>query len=366
MAADKYHSILSIDDLERAATDRMDRMTRGYFNSGADGMVTLRDNINAFDRYKLRPRVLRDVTYIDPSTTFLGKKIAFPLCIAPTAMQRMAHPDGELATARAAAKRGIAMGLSSFSTTPLEGVTAAAKEVGDVDYVLQLYVMKNRGTSENLVRRAEKAGYKAIFLTVDTPYLGRRFAETRNTFTLPPHLTLGNFTVPNPKDGESTPNRGEGGAARDIKWLRSITRMQIWLKGVLTEEDTHLAISHGVDGLLISNHGGRQLDSATSTLDALPECVAAAKGRIPIHVDGGIRRGSDIFKALALGADGVWVGRVPLWGLVYDGQAGVELALWILYEEFVLCMALAGCRNVGEIGRGHLARVGLDGRVSKL
>ncbi|RPB20702.1 FMN-linked oxidoreductase [Terfezia boudieri ATCC MYA-4762] len=211
----------------------MDRMTRGYFNSGADGMST----INAFDRYKLRPRVLRDVTYIDPSTTFLGKKVP------PTAMQRMAHPDGELATARAAAKR-----------------------VGDVDYVLQLYVMKNRGTSEMFIRKAGNTSLKW----------------------------------------------------EDIKWLRSITRMQIWLKGVLTEEDI---MAWTV--FLISNHGGRQLDSATSTLDALPE-------------------------SLALGADGMWVGRVPLWGLVYDGQAGGELALRILYEEFVLCMALAGYRNVGE------------------
>ncbi|KAF8466438.1 FMN-dependent dehydrogenase [Kalaharituber pfeilii] len=360
-----YHNILSIDDLERAATDKMDRMTRGYFNSGADGMVTLRDNINSFDKYKLRPRILRDVLKIDSSTEFMGRKIAFPLGIAPTAMQKLAHPDGELATARAAAKRDVPMALSSFSTTPLEKVVEAA---GDkIDHVLQLYVMQNRKTSELLVKRAEKAGYKAIFLTVDTPYLGRRFSEVRSNFALPSHLSLGNFTVSNI---ESTPNRGGGGNAslcwKDVAWLKSITKMQVWLKGVMTEEDTLLAIEHGADGIIVSNHGGRQLDSATSTLDALPECVAAAKGRIPVHIDGGIRRGTDIFKALALGAGTVWIGRIPIWGLVYNGQAGVDLALKILYEEFVLCMGLAGCRTVKEISRSHLARVMPDGRLAKL
>ncbi|KAF8427909.1 FMN-dependent dehydrogenase [Tirmania nivea] len=323
-----YHSVFSIDDLERAATDKMDRTTRGYFNSGAGGMVTLRDNINAFDRYKLRPRVLRDITHIDPSTAFLGKKIAFPLCIAPTAVQRMAHLDGELGSGKEV--KGIAMGLSSFSTTPLEEVIAATNGIGDID------VVKNRTTSERLVRRAEKAGYKAIFLTQGmsrTVVLGKSLEEQAPLVNRDCRI-LGLQG----RMAESMHWRGPDTSLgwENIKWLRSVTKLQIWLKGVLTEEDTNLAISHGVDGLLISNHGGRQLDSATSTLDALPEC-----------------------------ADGVWIGRIPIWGLVYDGQAGVELALRILYEEFVLCMALAGCRNVGEIGGGHLARVGLDGRVSR-
>ena len=242
-----------------------------------------------------------------------------------------------------------------------------------------------------------EAGYKALFLTVDTPYLGRRHAETRNKFHLPPHLALGNFIphkdpnasaipdnvlpsdkkdmgradirspdgLPNfglidPTTGQVNPNDATL-SWKDIAWLRSVAPgVQIWLKGVLTPEDTELAITYGVDGIIISNHGGRQLDTALSTLDALPACVRAAKGKIPIHIDGGVRRGSDVFKALALGADMVWIGRIPIWGLVVNGQAGVELGMRILYEEFVLCMALAGCTSVKEITRNHVVKKGQE------
>ncbi|KAH0614460.1 uncharacterized protein H6S33_000096 [Morchella sextelata] len=384
--------VLSIAELEAAAMEKMDKMTREYYNSGSDREITLRDNLAAFDRYRLRPRVLKDVSRIDTSTQLWGKKISFPLCIAPAAMAKLAHPSGEVGISRAAANAGVAVGLSSFSTSSMEDVVAQG--AGAVDYAIQLYVFQNRKTSEALVRRAERAGFKAVFLTVDTPYLGRRINEVRNRFKLPPHLQLLNFENPGDvavySETETKAHDGDKGKPpaagagvdsivpqgnvtdaslnweTDIQWLRSITKLEIWVKGILTAEDTLLAVQHGVDGIIISNHGGRQLDGVTSTLDALPECVAAAAGRIPVHIDGGIRRGTDIFKALALGADCCWIGRIPLWGLAYDGQAGVELALKLLYEEFRLCMGLAGCKSVKEISRDHLIRVKTDGTLARL
>ncbi|KAL7271333.1 hypothetical protein RUND412_005917 [Rhizina undulata] len=387
MATTNNLEVLCIADLERMAHKKMDKMAREYYNSGCDSEETLRDNVYSFSKYKLRPRVLRDVSNVSISTTLWSQNLSFPLCIAPTGIQKLAHPDGEVATSRAAAKMGVAMGLSSYSNSAMEDVISAGE--GKVGYALQLYVFENRKTTETLVRRAEGAGFKALLLTVDTPILGKRINERRNRFQLPPHVQLLNFEEPGKmktyqdltREREERVKKGldpkevtTGGNiidpslnwGDDIKWLRSITNMEIWLKGILTAEDTLLAISHKVDGIIISNHGGRQLDTVLSTLDALPECVAAAAGRIPIHIDGGIRKGTDIFKAIALGADCCWIGRVPLWGLSYDGQAGVELALNILQEEFRMCMQLAGCRSVKEIGKHHLARVLTSGEVARL
>lgn len=395
MATEHDLNCLTIEELEKVAADMMDKQTRDYYNEGADSGTTLRENIDAFQKYRIRPRILRDVSRLDTSASILGYKNAFPMGVAPTAMQRLAHTDGEKATARACAKRQVIMGLSSFSTTTLEDVAQAAE--GQVPLVLQLYLFEEREHSRKLIARAKKAGFKAVFLTVDTPYLGRRNLEIRNQFKLPAHFSIPNFTQQEDSDNgdaESAQEKGKqkekrpssvgytdkdgsrvapGGPItfhshaanptlsweRDIEWLKKECGddLQVWVKGVATGEDAKLAIKHGVDGIVVSNHGGRQLNGALATLDALPEVAAAVNKRIPVHVDGGIRHGTDIFKAIALGADFCWIGRPVLWALAYKGQLGVELCLRILEDEFKLAMGLAGVTRVQDINKTYLAKM---------
>ncbi|KAL5381288.1 hypothetical protein DPSP01_007280 [Paraphaeosphaeria sporulosa] len=402
---------LTIDQLEKIAADRMDKQTRDYYNEGADSGTTLAENKLAYQKYRIRPRVLRDVSKIDTSVDIFGFKNTIPMGVAPTAMQRLAHQDGELATARACRKAGIVMGLSSFSTTSLEDVKGALGE--EHPGLLQLYLFEDREESKNLIARAKKAGYKAVALTVDTPMLGRRNLEIKNQFKLPRHLKSANFdregnnhsTTSEEKEAEANETRKrtqEQQASRagyhdgsqwvsptgritfhshapnptlnwerDIDWLKQQCHpeMEVWVKGIATGEDAILACHHGVDGIIVSNHGGRQLNGALATLDALPEVVDAVKSmnrKMPVHVDGGIRHGTDVFKALALGADFVWIGRPVLWGLAYKGQEGVDLCLKLLNDEFRLCMGLAGVTRVDEIGKEYLAKINRDGFVSKL
>ncbi|KAJ9656460.1 hypothetical protein H2198_004919 [Neophaeococcomyces mojaviensis] len=400
---------LTIRELELLARDRMDKQTRDYYNEGADDGSTLAENQAAFTKYRIRPRVLRDVSIIDTTVNVLGQRNASPFGIAPTAMQRLAHSDGEIATARACAKAGIIMGLSSFSTSTLEDVKQASGENANA---LQLYLFEEKNHSIKLINRAKKAGYKAVLLTVDTPYLGRRNLEIRNQFKLPAHLKIANFADnPDDKEGsepdavdpehplgqqisnDSQHKKSEAGYREgdkrvaptgpitfhthapnptlswedSIPWLKKVAHpMQVWVKGIATSEDALLALHHNVDGIIVSNHGGRQLNGALATLDALPDVVEAVRGRCPVHVDGGIRHGTDIFKALALGADFVWVGRPALWGLAYKGEEGVALALKLLMDEFRLCMSLAGVTKVSEITKDYLVRMNSDGFVSKL
>ncbi|KAL1624419.1 hypothetical protein SLS56_007823 [Neofusicoccum ribis] len=408
-----HPKILTIRDLKDEASKKLPPMYRDYFNEGASDMITLRDNEAAFDRYKIRPRILVNVSTVDTSTTIFGTKVSFPLGFAPAAMHKLAHPDGEVATSRAAAKAGICMGLSAYSTTSMEEV--AEQGMGN-PYVIQLTMLRDRSVAEQMLRRAESesclflffiisthhrvsfpllyhlqkglqskedtrkptlisdpgSGYKAVFLTVDCPVLGLRLNEYRNNFTLPDGMTYPNLT-----DDPTAPFSLADGDPKNsydnaiiwddiIPWLRSRTGMQLWLKGVYTADDVTLAIRHGLDGVVVSNHGGRQLDGVPATLDALRECAGAAAGRIQIALDGGVRRGSDVFKAVALGAQCVFVGRVPIWGLAVDGQEGVELAVKILMAEFRIAMALAGCKSVKEINRSHLSLLGLDGVLAKL
>lgn len=312
--------ILNISDLEQAASARLPRVAREFYNHGSNEMSTLLDNARAFDNYRLRSRVLVDVSGCDTSTTVFGKKITFPLCVSPAGLQRMAHDDGELATCRAAAKKGINMGISCYSNFAIEDVIPQAD--GKIAHAIQLYIFKDRAMQESIVRRAEKNGCKAILLTADSPVLGVRFSEKRNDFRTPdgmefPILQKATNEIRSMGHEDTFKSFTDEGHnwARDIPWLRSITKMQIWIKGILTAEDTLLAIQNGCDGILVPNHGGRQLDGVPATLDALVECAEAAAGRIPIHVDGGFRKGTDIFKALALGADCCWVGRPVIWGL---------------------------------------------------
>ncbi|KIV93354.1 hypothetical protein PV10_04571 [Exophiala mesophila] len=398
---------LSIRELEVLARDRMDKQTRDYYNEGADSNTTLQENMTAYNKYRIRPRVLRDISMIDPSVTVFGHRNTIPMGVAPAAMQCLAHPDGELATARACAAKGIIMGLSSFSTTTLEDVRQAS---GDIPNVLQLYLFEEKEHSRKMIQRAKKAGYKAVLLTVDTPMIGRRNLEIRNQFKLPSNLKIANFTQndddnehaiqqdedkdeddekkPAPRRRSSKPASQDGdkrtlptgpitfhthAANPTLSWEESIpwlkqeaAPMEVWVKGVATGEDAELAIKHKVDGIVVSNHGGRQLNGALATLDALPEVVAAVKKRIPVHVDGGIRHGTDVFKALALGADFCWIGRPVLWGLAYKGQQGVELCLRLLIDEFRLCMGLAGVTKVQDISREYLAKIDRDGFTSRL
>ena len=453
---------LCISDLHKLALERMDKQTRDYYNEGADDNLTLNENNTGYQKYRLRPRVLRDVSEIDTSVNVFGSyKNGVPFGVAPTAMQGLAHIDGELGTARACREAGIAMGLSSFSTTSLEDVREAS---GNNVNVLQLYLFEDKSKSERLIQRAKKAGYKAVLLTVDTPMLGRRNADMRNQFTLPGHLKVMNFVDDDPsnhtsaaskkeaqeseskdidveQDWESpnvgrkrTPSQEENESPKDIDveqdwespnvgrkrtpsqeennqspeddkaksmpgyhdgtqrippsgpitfhthapnptlvwdsaipWLKRVAHpMQVWVKGVLTSEDADLAVQHNVDGIIVSNHGGRQLNGAMATIDALPEIVKAVAGRVPVHVDGGLRHGTDIFKALALGADFCWVGRPVLWGLAYKGEEGVRTCLRLLSDEFKLCMGLTGTVRVKDINSQYLVKMDRSGFVSKL
>lgn len=407
MANSKAHDLncLTINELQKLAAERMDKQTRDYYNEGADSGSTLAENISAYQKYRIRPRVLRDITSIDTSVPIFGHKNTVPLGVAPTAMQGLAHSEGELATARACKNMGIVMGLSSFSTTSLEDVKGALGP--EHPGALQLYLFEDRDQSQRLIQRAKKAGYKAVFLTVDTPVLGRRNLEIRNQFTLPKHLKVANFNQEDgredgveikDRDTEATEERNGGRQnsskpkrtppkgpitfhthapnptlcwERDIAWLQEQCHpeMEVWVKGIATGEDALLACHHGVDGIVVSNHGGRQLNGALATIDALPEVAEAVRSqskKIPVHVDGGIRHGTDVFKALALGADFVWVGRPVLWGLAYKGQEGVELCLKLLSDEIKLCMGLAGVTKVEDIGKEYLVKMDRSGFVSRL
>lgn len=357
------------------------KLARDYWQSGANEMLTVAENQSAFNYYKIRTKVMTDVSKLDtkPKKPLFGKTYSVPIGIAPSAFHQLATDEGEVATAKAALSRDVPLTLSSYSNMSLENVKAAG---GDSVVFLQLYVFQNRATSEELVRRAEKAGYKAIALTVDTPMIGKRFSDEYNEFKLPGYLKLGNFkaTTSGPIDIGMTPGSASKKAmtsenkeevspeanaidprlnwAETIPWLRSITKMEIWAKGIATAEDTEAAIAAGIDGIWISNHGGRQLDSTLATIDSLPEVVEAAKGRVPVHIDGGFRRGGDVFKALALGADFVWLGRPILYGLQYDGAKGVELALDIIREEFKYVMAMTGTIETAGINKKQLVRIG--------
>ncbi|GLI78671.1 hypothetical protein PoHVEF18_006992 [Penicillium ochrochloron] len=333
-----HRDVCCIDDLKKLASMKLTRMVRDYYNEGARDMITLRDNESAFDRYKIRTRILVNVATIDTTTEILGSKVSLPFGFSPAASHKLAHPDGELATSRAAAKYGICMGLSSYATYPLADVIA---QTLDNPYAMQMCVLKDRAITIQLLERAEKAGYKALFLSVDVPVLGKRLNEYRNEFRIPKDMVYPNIL----SSGADTSDRTDY---------------------VCSPEDVELPIRHGIDGVVISNHGGRQLDGMPSTLDALRVCAPVARGRIPITIDGGIRRGSDIFKALALGASYCFLGRIPIWGLAYDGQEGVELAIKILRQELRITMALAGCRTIQDIQKCYLSVLNPDGILAKL
>jgi 4-hydroxymandelate oxidase len=348
---------LSVDDFEEAARERLPQMVYDYYAGGAGDEWTLRENRRAFERWVLRPRFLVDCSNPDLRTTVLGTEIDFPVMIAPTAFHRLAHPDGELATARAAAGEGTVMVVSTISTTSMEDVA-----VVEGPKWFQLYVHKDRELTADLVKRAHEAGYLAIVLTIDTPLLGRRLRDERNSFTLPPGIELANLEGVTLAD-EPGSNLFRYFASQldvaitwdDMAWLRALSPLPIALKGILTAEDALLAVEGGVEAIVVSNHGGRQLDGAPASLDVLPEVVGAVRGRAEVYVDGGVRRGTDVLKALGLGARAVMVGRPVLWGLATKGEAGVREVLKVLRDELALAMTLSGRGSIAGIDRSLVA-----------
>lgn len=343
-----------LDALEARARERLPRSVYDYYADGADDEVTVAANRDAWGEITFRPRVLVDVSAADPSVELLGTRLPSPVIVAPTAFHKLAHPDGEAATARGAA--GRLMVSSSLSTVAIDQVVAAAS--GPV--WLQLYVFRDRGISEALVRRAEAAGCTGLVLTVDVPVAGNRRRDDHNGFALPDSIEMANFTgllqSGMPDGGGSGLVRYVGAqfdASLDwsaVSWLKSVTRLPVIVKGIQHPDDGRRAVDAGADAIVVSNHGGRQLDGAEPTAWLLPDVVGAVEGRMPVLVDGGLRSGGDVARALALGARAILVGRPVLWGLAAGGEDGVRGVLDDLDAEFVRTMSLLGCRTAVELG----------------
>jgi len=348
----------NVADYERLARERLSEGAYGYFAGGAGDERTLRENVEAYGRWRLRPRALVDVSEASTATTVLGTEVSMPLLVAPVAFQRMAHPDGEPGMARAAAAAGTIMVLSTLATSTPAEVAAAAP---GAPRWFQLYCFRDRGVTRALIDQAEEAGFEAIALTVDAPRLGRRERDLRTGFVIPAEVTVPSFAAAAGKATAGTPADMFGLMDPTVGWedleeLVSECNLPVLVKGIVTAEDAALAAEHGAAGVIVSNHGGRQLDGAPATIDALPEVVDAVEGRIEVLVDGGIRRGVDIAIALALGADAVLVGRPALWGLAAGGEAGARSVLELLREELELTLALCGCASPAELSRVHLRR----------
>ncbi|XP_065617592.1 peroxisomal (S)-2-hydroxyacid oxidase GLO4 isoform X1 [Quercus suber] len=362
---------VNVNEFQELAREVLPKMYYDFYAGGAEDQYTLKENVEAFHRIMIRPRILVDVSRIDMSTTVLGNKISAPILIAPTALHKLAHPEGEVATARAAAACKTIMVLSFTSSCTVEEVASGCNAVR----FFQLYVYKKRDIAAVLVQRAERNGYKALVLTVDTPRLGRREADIKNKMVAPRLKNLeGLLSIEADSDNGSNleayakETMDASLCWKDIEWLKSITNMPILIKGVLTGEDVSLtldvilfaaikAAEVGVAGIMVSNHGARQLDYTDATINVLEEVVQAVGGRVPVFFDGGVRRGTDIFKALAHGAQAVLIGRPVIFGLAAKGEYGVRQIIQMLKDELELTMALSGCPSVKDITRRHVRTV---------
>jgi 4-hydroxymandelate oxidase len=368
--------LINVADYAAAARVKLGEGVLGYFEGGALDEITLRENTAGWERLKLYYRVLAGVGERELGTTVLGQRVSMPIVVAPTAFHRLACEEGEIATATAAKKAGTLFILSSLSNTAMEEVFAAARGSratgppsqgygvtarGGGPCWFQLYIYKDRGITRELVQRAEAAGAEAIVLTVDAPGLGTRERDARNRFRLPDGLTVANLA---PLGKGTMPDvQGSGLAAYvrenfksdlgfdDLDWLCSSTQLPVVVKGVCRGDDALRAAEHGAKAVVVSNHGGRQLDTAPATCEVLPHVVEAAGDRCEVYVDGGIRRGSDVLKAIALGARAVLVGRPILWGLTVNGEEGATAVLEILRRELDEAMLLCGCTTLSDIGR---------------
>ena len=349
-AASVLADAVSLADVEEAARARLPEMAYEFIAGGAADEVTLRWNREAYDSLKLRPRVLQDVSRLDTRVTLLGETLPHPILLAPTAYHRVLHPEGEVATARGAGAAGAAWVVSTTTTTSIEEIAAAAS----APLWFQLYMQSDRGFTQELVQRVEQAGCRARCLTVDTPVLGIRDRQRRARFALPPGVQTPHLNDVNSGRRQIMSAERVVVTWADVEWLQGISRLPVLLKGILTGEDAARAVHSGVAGVIVSNHGGRNLDTAPATIEALPEVAAAVAGRVPLLVDGGIRRGTDVVKALALGARAVLIGRPYLYGLAAGGAGGVARVVEILRTELELTMALCGRPSLAALDRGAL------------
>ncbi|XP_022575447.2 peroxisomal (S)-2-hydroxyacid oxidase GLO3 isoform X1 [Brassica napus] len=347
--------IVNVNEFQEMAKRALPKMYYDYFYGGAEDEHTVKENVEAFHRIMFRPRVLVDVSKIDMSTSVLGYPISAPIMIAPVALLKLAHPEGEIATARAAAACNTIMIVSYMASCTIEEVASSCNAVR----FLQIYVFKKHEIAQ-MVIRAEKAGFKAIVLT-NAPRIGKREADIKNKMISPQLKNFGGLfpTEVQPIKGSgletlSSTALDSSFGWKDIEWLRSITKLPILIKGILTREDALKAVEAGVDGIVVSNHGGRQLDYSPATITVLEEVVHVVRGRIPVLFDGGVRRGTDVFKALALGAQAVLIGRPLAYALAAKGEDGVKQGIEMLKNEFELTMALSGCPTIGDITRNHV------------
>lgn len=350
--------LVNLAEYESRARDIAEHSTLDYYDGGSNDEITLRENGAAFSRITLYPKVFRGVGERDTRTTILGVPASTPVMVAPVALVGMLHPEGEVPVVRAASNAGSIVTLSTFSVTPIEEVVAAA--TGPVWF--QLYVYKDRSATEALVKRVEAAGCTALELTADAPILGRRERDVRNNFSLPDGLWAPNLTADGtlPSPESSAGSRSPFATAfdtlvdpnltwDDIEWLTSVSELPVLVKGIVRADDARLAIDAGAAGVIVSNHGGRQFDTAPAAIDALGPVADAVGERAEVILDGGIRRGADIIKSIAMGARAVQIGRPIVWGLVVDGEEGVRDVLSLLRDELDLAMALAGCRSIDEV-----------------
>lgn len=349
---------INVADFERLGTEKLERGPRDYFAGGAGDEITLRENVAAWGHWRLRPRVLRGVREVSTRAEVLGKPVQMPVLVAPVAYQRMAHHEAEGGMAAGAADAGTVMCLSTLSNTrPAE--IAAAAPAGR--HWFQLYAFKDTGVTGALMDEAIDAGFEAILVTVDAPPGGNRERDRRNGFTLPVELGTPSLDAATGGDKELSIEETFALMNHALTWadvadLASECSLPVFVKGLLTAEDAELALEHGAAGVVVSNHGGRQLDRSLATADALPEIAETIDGRAAVLVDGGIRRGIDVATALALGADAVLVGRPALWGLAAGGREGVAGVLGLLREELELALGLCGCTSPAELDRAHVRR----------
>jgi isopentenyl diphosphate isomerase/L-lactate dehydrogenase-like FMN-dependent dehydrogenase len=355
---------INVADYERLAAERLEPGALGYFAGGAGDERTLQANVEAFARWHLRPRVLVDVSAASTATTVLDTPVSMPLLVAPVALQRMLHPDGEPAMARAAAAAGTIMTLSTIATTRPADVAAAAPQAA---LWFQVYVLKDRSVTRALIDEAVEHGFRALMVTVDAPRAGRRERDLRTGFAVPPGIDMPAVRSAAGTAGPVTPQEFFALVDPSLSWkdferLAADSPLPVLLKGVLTAEDARHACDHGAAGVVVSNHGGRQLDGVAASLDALPEVVEAVGGRVEVLVDGGVRRGTDVLVALALGARAVMVGRPAIWGLAVGGEAGAGRVLELLRDEVELALALLGAPTPRDVGREHVAPAGTSAR----
>lgn len=349
-------TLFNVDQFEEAASQKLSKSIFGFFAGGAGEELSLKENRAVFDQLKLIPRALKGIESVDLSTKILGQDVSFPLLIAPMAFQKLVHKQGEIAVAKAANQHEIIMTVSTLSTSGLCGI----KNVSSISPWFQIYIYRDRETTKNLINQAVNLGYGAIVLTVDTPFYAKRTRERLNPISLPSSLQVVNLMEAGLKLDNVKPSSlpqylssllAPNISWKDIEWLRSITSLPILLKGILHPNDVQIAADYHINGVILSNHGGRQLDTAITALESLQMIKENLKTKTEIIVDGGIRKGTDILKALALGAKGVMIGRPIVWGLAVEGEDGVSKVIHILQEELSMAMALSGFSSINQINK---------------